>query len=242
MRVVSARSARNSQPRKPRATKRVGAELVLSICHEVGNLLAAARLSAHLLNHEVGGGEDDRSGGLEDISAQAGCLLAHVRPLLVNAAASRIPVAPANLLEAFQRALHDEPRDRARIEVELPAELPAVRVDPDALHHVLLTLARAARDSEREPSRSGRRIRVSSRRVGARVAFVIAGAARLRPAVVSRGAGATLRGTELAIEIAHALVERDGGTVTLRADAADAAGSEVRLSFPAVPGSARRRS
>ncbi len=236
MRAVSARSARESTPKRRRKTKRPGAELVLSICHEVGNLLAAARLSAHLLNREVGGGEDDRSGGLEDISAQAGCLLAHVRPLLLNAAASRIRVAPANLLEAFRRALHDEPRDRARIEVVLPADLPDVRVDPDALHHVLLTLARTARDSDRVPPHPARRIVVSSRRVGSRVAFVIAGGARLAPGS-SRGAGLTLRGTELAVEIARALVERDGGTVVLRADPA---GSEVRLLFPAVAGSVRR--
>jgi len=203
------------------------AELVLAICHEVGNLLAAARLSAHLLPRT---GEEDKgmAEALEDLAAQAGWLLSHVRPLLTDDPESRIRVSPSSVLGAVARALRHGSGAASEPEVQIPDGLPDVRVDPDALHHVLLTLVR----SGREAMEGGKETIVSAQRSkGGSVVFtVFDGAARAR----ARGGppAAPPRGRVLALEIARALAERDGGAMTSRITSA---GTVVALAFPRVP-------
>ncbi|HME72114.1 MAG TPA: hypothetical protein VKM54_19925 [Myxococcota bacterium] len=207
------------------------AELVLAICHEVGNLLAAARLSAHLLPHT---GEEDQgmAEALEDLSAQAGWLLSHVRPLLTDDPESRIHVSPSSVLGAVARALRDGSGAASSPEVQVPEGLPEVWVDPDALHHVLLTLVR----SGHEAMEGSKETVVSARRRGRSVVFTVRnGAARAR-ARGSRSAGPP-RGRTLALEIARALAVRDGGAMTNRMTSG---GTVVGLAFPAAP--ARRAS
>jgi signal transduction histidine kinase len=203
------------------------AELVLAICHEVGNLLAAARLSAHLLPRI---GEEDKgmAEALEDLAAQAGWLLSHVRPLLTDDSESRIRVSPSSVLGSVARALRDGSGAASGPEVQIPEGLPDVRIDPDALHHVLLTLVR----SGREAMEGGKETVVSARHSqGGSVVFtVFDGAARAR----ARGgpSAAPPRGRVLALEIARALAVRDGGAMTSRITSA---GTEVALAFPTVP-------
>jgi len=71
--------------------------LQVAVAHEVGNLLAAMRLSAYLLPaSEV----RERARGarqIEQLAAQAGELLSQVRPLLA-AMPSETAVAPAEVL------------------------------------------------------------------------------------------------------------------------------------------------
>jgi C4-dicarboxylate-specific signal transduction histidine kinase len=199
---------------------------VLAICHEVGNLLAAARLSAHLL---PGTGEDDkaRAEALEDLAAQAGWLLSHVRPLLTDDPKSRIQVSPASVLDAVARALRDGSGAASGPEVQVPDELPEVQVDPDALHHVLLTLVRSCR----EAMEGGKEIVVSAQRRGKGVVFTVFDGAPRARSHHSR-APSPPRGRALALEIAHALAVRDGGTLLNRKTTR---GTEVALVFPAVP-------
>jgi nitrogen-specific signal transduction histidine kinase len=203
-------------------------ELVRAICHEVGNLLAAARLSAHLLSRTAEEGEGMPE-ALEDLAAQAGWLLSHVRPLLADDRESRIPVSPSSVLEAVARALRDGP------EVEVAEDLPEVRVDPDALHHVLLTLVRSGYESKE----GSKEAVVSARRRGRSVVFTVRDHAVRAPGRRSPTA-APLRGRLLALKIAKALAVRDGGALTTR-NTAD--GQEVSLSFPAVstPGTSPRK-
>jgi signal transduction histidine kinase len=201
------------------------AELVLAICHEVGNLLAAARLSAHLLPRI---GEEDKgmAEALEDLAAQAGWLLSHVRPLLTDDSESRIRVSPSSVLGAVARALRDGSGAASGPEVQVPEGLPDVRVDPDALHHVLLTLVR----SGREAMEGGKETVVSARhsKGGSVVFTVFDGAARAR----GGPSAAPPRGRALALEIARALAVRDRGAMTSRITSA---GTEVALAFPTVP-------
>lgn len=199
------------------------AELVRAICHEVGNLLAAARLSAYLLPRT---GEENKGmpEALEDLAAQAGWLLSHVRPLLADDPESRIRVSPTSVLEAVARALRDG--HVSPPEVKVTEGLPEVRIDPDALHHVLLTLVR----SGREALEGGKAPVVSAQRKGGNVVFTVRdSAARVSGRRSPRAAPP--RGRALALEIARALAVRDGGSMTTRRTAG---GTEVRLAFPAL--------
>jgi hypothetical protein len=214
------------------------AELVLAICHEVGNLLAAARLSAHLLPRI---GEDDpgMARALEDLSAQAGWLLSHVRPLLTDDPKSRIDVSPSSVLGAVARALRAGSGAGSPPEVEMPHELPEVRLDPDALHHVLLTLVR----SGQETMEGGKETVLSARQKGGSIVFTVRdGAARTR--VKGGSSVGPPRTRVLALEIARALARRDGGSLTSRVTLG---GLEIGLAFPvarsrrAGPGKPARR-
>jgi nitrogen-specific signal transduction histidine kinase len=202
------------------------AELVRAICHEVGNLLAAARLSAYLLPR-TGEKSEGMPEALEDLAAQAGWLLSHVRPLLADDPESRIRVSPSSVLDAVARALRDGHGAVSPPDVQVPEGLPEVRVDSDALHHVLLTLVR----SGREAMEGGQEAVVSARRKGGSVVFTVRDSAARVPGRRSPPA-APPRGRALALEIAQALAVRDGGVMTTRRTAG---GTEVCLAFPAVP-------
>jgi len=218
---------RRSPPKRPPVRRRGASPataLVLAICHEVGNLLAASRLSAHLLPRS---GEEERgmAEALEDLAAQAGWLLSNVRPLLADDPKSRIRVAPSAVLDAVARALRDG-SGAASPEVQIPKALPEVQLDPDALHHVLLTLVR----SGREAAKGDKECIVSARRSGGSVVFTVRDAAVRSPA--PRSSRSVLpRGRALALEIARALAAREGGRMTTHETLA---GSEIALAFPVV--------
>jgi len=198
---------------------------VRAICHEVGNLLAAARLSAYLLPRTC----EENKGmpeALEDLAAQAGWLLSHVRPLLADDPESRIRVSPSSVLDAVARALRDGHGAVAPPDVEVREGLPEVRVDPDALHHVLLTLVR----SGREAMEGGKDAVVSARRKGGSVVFTVRDSAARAPGR-RRSPSAPPRGRALALEMAQAFAVRDGGAMTTRRTAS---GTEVCLAFPAL--------
>jgi len=162
---------------------------------------------------------------LEDLAAQAGCLLAHVRPLLGDDPKSRIRVSPSNVLVAVARALHDDSKSSPAPEVQVSEGLQEVRVDPDALHHVLITLVRASRGSGEE----GRAV-VSAKRRGRSVVFTVRDGASPSAARGRATAGAP-RGRALALQIARALALRDGGVLSVRSVSG---GAEVDLAFPAL--------
>jgi hypothetical protein len=213
-------------PKRPAIGRRgvlPAAELVLKICHEVGNLLAAARLSAHLLPHS---GEQDQgmASDLEDLSAQAGWLLSHVRPLLTNDPKSRIHLSPTSVLGAVARALREGSGAGSPPEVHVPEELPEVRVDPDALHHVLLTLVRSGHEGREGVKETV----VSAHQHGGRIVFTVwDGGAPAR--AQGRPPAGLHRGRALALEIARALALRDGGSLTTRTTLG---GLEIGLAFP----------
>jgi hypothetical protein len=206
--------------------------LLVALAHEVGNLLAAVRLSAHLLPHASEPRERARGARqIEHLAAQAGELLALVRPLLATARA-RTAVAPGEVLEGVARALADAPGFE-KLSVLAPAQaLPDVRVDPDALLQTLLALARGALDAAPE----GGPVELGARRSGGHVAFEITDAGR---PIEKPPIGALPRGRALAVRLAAAALARDGG----RAEAAVREGTtRVRvLVAVAAPAHASRR-
>jgi hypothetical protein len=176
----------------------------VALAHEVGNLLAAVRLSAHLLPHAAEARERARGARqIEQLAAQAGELLAQVRPLLATRRVGTT-IAPAEVLEGVGRALADAPGFE-KLSVLAPARpLPDVRVDPDALLEALLALTRGAFDATAD----GVPVALGARRAGRRVAFEItqAGGPIEEPAP-----GSLPRGRALAVRLAAAALRSDGG-------------------------------
>ncbi len=135
--------------------------LTLALCHEVGNFLAAARLSAHLIGREsdparIRAGAED----IDTVTTQAGAIVGHLRPLLTDARDCHVHVDPSELLAAVERAVTRPAPHGPLLELRSQGDLPNVGVDADALHHLLVTLVLAAW----EASPPDGRIRVAAER------------------------------------------------------------------------------
>lgn len=218
----SARSARGASP---------AADLVLSVCHEVGNLLAATRLTAYLLRREAADSEiPSASHTLEGLSAHAGSLLALVRPLVDPRSLRRIRIGVGELLDAVAHGIADRGSGPA-VDFSTAREMPDIEADPDALHHTLLVLVLSACDAAGAKGQ----VRVAAAPAGARIAITVRDDGRpLLPAAKQR----TRRGRDLALELAAAVLALDGGVLDAKPLRR---GSEVRIVLRAAPARVRPR-
>jgi nitrogen-specific signal transduction histidine kinase len=202
-------------------------ELIRALCHDVGNLLAAVRLSAHLLSIEIP--EEDRrsiSQDIEDLVAQAGALIAHVRPLQSGANVSRVPVSLREVLTALSGALKDRRKGSVTLSIANSRNLPDVRVDPDALFHLLLTLVRGALEAAAPDGK----VRITAKLQGRRVILSVIGGGRpLDLDEIRRGSAP--RGRELAVRVADAVLRPMGGRAAAELRRR---GSRVDLYLPAI--------
>ena len=202
-------------------------QLIGALCHDVGNLLAAVRLSAHLLSVEIP--EADRlsiSRDIEDLVAQAGALIAHVRPLQGGTSISPVPVSLREVLTALSGALKDRRVGGAVLSIANGRNLPDVRVDPDALYHLLLTLVRGSLDA----AASDGKVRVTAKHQGRRVILSVIDDGRpLDLDEIRRGSAP--RGRELAVCIADAVLRLMGGRAAAELRRR---GSRVDLHLPAM--------
>jgi K+-sensing histidine kinase KdpD len=202
-------------------------DLVRALCHDVGNLLAAVRLSAHLHSGAVTAAERAAaSREIEDLAAQAGALLAHVRPLLAGSNIARLRVSPAEVLMAVTRALKGRETGGATLSIARGRSLPDIRVDPDAIYHLLLTLIRGSLEAAAPDGR----VRVSARHQGRRVILSVIDSGRQIDLDELRS-GAALRGRELAIRIADAVLRLMGGRASAELVRR---GTRVDLFVPAI--------
>jgi nitrogen-specific signal transduction histidine kinase len=201
--------------------------LVRALCHDVGNLLAGVRLSAHLLSNDIA--ETDRlslSGDIEDLAAQAGALLAQVRPLLAGATLARVPVSPAEVLIALSRALKERKTEGATLSITRGGKLPDVRVDPDALYHMLLLLVRGSLEAVAPDGG----VRVSGKHQGRRVILSVTDDGRPLDLDEIR-CGPTPTGRELTFRVADAVLRLMGGRATAELQRR---GSRIDLFLPAL--------
>lgn len=171
--------------------------IVFSLCHELGNLLAAMRLHGELL-------DEDSGRKVAELSARSGSLVSLVRPLLSEAPAKPAAADPRGVLEGLSRGL-DDPRD-ARVRIEPgAADLPRVAVEGELLGHLLLSDLFAAFE-DLEP---GGQIRLEAVAESGAVVFVVEGG----PALAAASAD-TLCGRHLTLQAARSLLEPRGGSAT----------------------------
>lgn len=202
------------------------ARLVRPLCHEVGNLLAGIRLSAHLLREGLDGEEGGRTArGVELLAAQAGGLLAQIRPLVASDPESRVRVTTASLLASVRRAVEGELPEDVRLRVGAGRGLPDVRVDTEALHHLLVTLLLGAAEA-----RPAGRLRLEAAAQGRRVVLSVSDDGP--PVVLREAAPESARGRALAVRVAAAVVKASGGSVRLACGARR--GNRVELHLPAA--------
>ena len=187
----------------------------------MGNLLAAIRLSAHLLG--VGEAGAEAPADIEELAARAGVLLTLIRPLLHDGETERARLDADELLAGLGLALEDHRKRSERLQVAPPgADLPAVRADPDALHHAFVALVIGAL----EASRPGGEVRVAARRQGDDLVLSVEDAAGSTIA-----AGDALLGRSFDLRLVEAVVSRDGGRLVV---ASGAGGTRAEIVLPGL--------
>lgn len=159
------------QPGQPTSAESTHQEqLLFALCHEIGNLVGAVRLHAHLLDDDMGARELAlASVELDDLSARASALLSHIRPLLSGPPLRRGEVEPAALIGVVHKMMEEHGGRGTQLRVDVLPELPPVDVDQDAIHPLLTSLIFCALEAT---SSTGRvTLRVERRREA--VAFVV---------------------------------------------------------------------
>jgi signal transduction histidine kinase len=210
----------------------------MGLCHEVGNLLAATRIAAHLVAKGLltGPAVVSTAAEIEAETALAGAFLGQVRPLVAEAALRLSRVTVSEIFGALERNLGPTAGGPVQLTIRTPRSLPDVTVDPDALHHTLVALVLSA--GAATPLEGG--ICVSARRRGERVVLRIEDDGR--PLEPRPPAGEAPRhGRRLVLAVADAVVRRLGGrfSVALRSGRP---GTRVELALGAARPYAASRS
>lgn len=188
-----------------------GRKLVFALCHEIGNLVAAIRLEAHLIDGESGAlGLARAAISIDDTSSRVGALLTQVRPLLEPARPSEIgSVSPAGLLANLRDGFGDRGVGGARVEVDVGGDLPAVVGDPERTNALLWLVALGALEAVQL---SGGTVRVDACERGEHVAISVCddGAP---DSELGDWRNAAQRGRSLVCQVAESLVRPLGGFV-----------------------------
>jgi hypothetical protein len=181
----------------------VSVELVAAVCHEIGNLLAGARLLA-------AEGESDPGGRIARSLGRAGALVA-LLPSLLPAWPPRgagAATEPLEVLSGLWRGIDAADETRLRIELRSAVDLPSVALDAETLHHLLLAQLLAALDD------GAREVSVAASAAPGAVRF------RIRGLAPDPATGSLLRG------VAEAILGPLGGRIE-RFDAPPAPGVEL---------------
>ena len=188
--------------------ERQRARLVAEVCHEVGNLLAGARL----LTSECADGEELR---IARSLGRAGALVA-LLPSLAGGGSPRAagpPADPLEVLEGLWRGVDVADEARLRVELRSAVGLPGAALDADLLHHLLLAQVLVALDE------GPGRVSVAASGASGAVCFHV------------RGLAPQLAAASLPRDVADALLRPGGG----RAEALDGPGEPgVALWVPAA--------
>jgi signal transduction histidine kinase len=196
--------------------------LARALGHEVGNLLTAIRLSAHLLGAAHAPADRlELARSQQRLAAQAGALLALLRPVLSGATAVESLALPG-LLTALARSVEPETPPGVTLRLARGRGLPPVRADADALHHALLSLVLAALEAA-VPAGS---VRLTASLEGRRVVLVLSDTGP--PPEDARGAKPP-RGRALLVALTDEALRACGGRVRA---ASTRSGARVTISLP----------
>jgi len=113
------------------------ADLVIAVCHEVGNHLAAIRLSANLAAEQS---SEKTADDLDRLSGSAGQLLAQVRFLLSDNDSATHPVELGGVVRDVRFSLGDALDGPVEFVFAAAADVPAIRFDHEALSRQIRAL------------------------------------------------------------------------------------------------------
>ena len=198
-------------------------DLVLALGHEIGNLLAATRLHAHLIDADTTATElSDISATIGELSSRMGSLLAQIRPLVSPVPEGAPNIDPTEVLDGVHRGIEESCDERVAIDLESSASLPMAAIDPEPLHHILLTSIYQALE-ESEPAG---RVVVSAFAQADSIVFAVDDERKFEEVE-----GDTLKGRALLHAVANAILRPRRGQIAIRSLGA---GCRVELSVPAV--------
>lgn len=217
----------DSSPAPPGAASDAAtAELVLALCHEIGNLVGAVRLQAHLLDGDMSPRELARASlDVDDLCARSAALLAHVRPLLVGPSGPVVTVSPGELVGSVRDLMARHAGPGVRLVADAEQDLPELAADRATLHHLLQSLVFGAI----EAAGGGGTVRLVAERGDGAVAFGVEDDGPVGPEPEG-GVRQALRGRPLVWAVARRIVGRAGG----RCEASRSSGrTRVSLVWPA---------
>jgi len=198
-------------------------DLVLALVHEIGNLLAATRLHAHLIDADTAASElSDISATIGELSSRMGSLLAQIRPLVSPVPGAAAHVDPVEVLDGVRCGVEESCDARVAVDLESAAGLPMAAIDPEPLHHVLLTSVYQALE---ESAPTGR-VAVSAVAQAESIVFRVDGETELEA-----DAGSALRGRTLLHAVADVILRPCRGQIAIRSLSA---GNRVELTVPAA--------
>lgn len=198
-------------------------DLVLALGHEIGNLLAATRLHAHLIDADKTAKElSEVSATIGELASRMGSLLAQVRPLVSPVLEGAPNIDPIEVLDGVQRGIEESCDERVAIDLESAAGLPMAVIDPEPLHHILLTLIyRALEESEPDG-----KVAVSAFAQAESIVFTVDDESQFEDI-----SGSALTGRALLHTVADAILRPRRGRIAIRSLGA---GSRVELTVPAA--------
>jgi signal transduction histidine kinase len=198
-------------------------DLVLALAHEIGNLLAATRLHAHLIDADRTATElSESSATIGELSSRMGSLLAQIRPLVSPVPVGAPNIDPIEVLDGVQRGIEESCDERVTIDLESADGLPMAVIDPEPLHHILLTLIYRALE-ESEPAG---KVAVSAFAQAESIVFTVDDESKFEDVT-----GSALTGRALLHAVADAILRPRRGQIAIRS--LDG-GNRVELSVPAA--------
>jgi signal transduction histidine kinase len=198
-------------------------ELVFALGHEIGNLLAATRMHTHLIDGEASAQElASVATTIGELSSRMGSLLAQVRPLLSPTSPQPLSVDPLDVLDGVSSGIEESCEERVRFNLKSAVNLPSAEIDPEPLHHILVTAIYQAL----EESAPDGKVTVSTELSGGSLVFVVEGEGPLE-----EPGGAVLRGRALSHAVAQAIIQERGGKAAV---SAQGGGSRFEVIVPAA--------
>ena len=198
-------------------------DLVLALGHEIGNLLAATRLHAHLIDADTTAAERSKiAATIGELSSRMGSLLAQIRPLVSPVLEGAPNIDPIEVLDGVRRGIEESCDERVAIDLASAANLPMAVIDPEPLHHILLTLIYRAL----EDSGPAGKVTVSAFSKAESIVFAVDDESEFEDV-----AGSALAGRALLHAVADAILRPRRGQVAIRSLGG---GNRVELSVPAA--------
>jgi len=224
-----------ASPREPGPNLSVDsedAELVFSLCHELGNMMGALRLHAHLLDDEMGPkGIARTSVDLDDLSARSAALLSLVRPILSPNSRPLEKMSVIGLVRNLEGLMAGHGARGTALSFEVGADMPSIRADLGMIQRLIQSFLYFALESA---SRSGAVLmRAESR--GDEVAIIIEddGPEGEDPAGYR---DQMRRGRPLLCAVAESILQKQGGRFAAERDGAR---TRISIFLPAIRPPAR---
>ena len=178
-------------------------EFLRPAAHELGNLLAGIRLTAHFMAGEASAVERTQWGSdVELLITQAGAWVGMLGPLS-EGAVETTRVSPDELIRAVHRSVFDLLGGATKLRIPKGTSAPDVQVESQAVHQLLVLLTSGALGEE---AKGGVKIDV---REEAR--HVVIGVADTGSTVLAESEPISLRGRELVYHLGDAILRRTGG-------------------------------